>query len=34
MDYLLPDEMRVLVIDPSHRGLGLSVLEGLHLLLF
>jgi Holliday junction resolvasome RuvABC endonuclease subunit len=28
MDYLLPDEIRVLAIDPSHRGLGFAVMEG------
>src|SRR5713226_5614006 len=28
MDYLLPNETRVLAIDPSSRGLGFVVLEG------
>ena len=28
MDYILPDELRVAAIDPSHRGLGFAVLEG------
>ena len=28
MDYILPDELRVLAIDPSHRGFGFAVLEG------
>ncbi len=30
MDYLLPDELRVLAIDPFHRGLGFAILEGPH----
>ena len=33
MDYILPDELRVLAIDPSHRGLGFAILEGPHRLL-
>jgi RNase H-fold protein (predicted Holliday junction resolvase) len=33
MDYILPDELRVLAIDPSTRGLGFAVLEGPHRLL-
>ena len=28
MDYLLPNELRMLAIDPSTRGLGFAVLEG------
>lgn len=28
MDYILTDELRVLAIDPSTRGLGFAVLEG------
>ena len=33
MEYLLADEICVLTIDPSHRGLGFAILEGLHRLL-
>ncbi len=28
MDYILTSEVRVLALDPSHRGLGFAVLEG------
>jgi hypothetical protein len=28
MDYILTDELRVLAIDPSTRGLGFAILEG------
>jgi len=33
MDYILPEELRVLAIDPSTRGLGYAILEGPHRLL-
>jgi hypothetical protein len=33
MDYILTDELRVLAIDPSTRGLGFAIFEGPHRLL-